>query len=109
MSQPHFDLNTLGTNTTNVTTSPIDLIPLGTQSPESTSMTGPTDFPDQNGKSHVPGDPDPDPSLSDSSSNKYNSPNDSSSSKSIKKKINKKEHLSGTQGTGRVRLIVKQF
>ena len=47
--------------------------------------TLPTDLPEQNGKLHVPGDPDPDPSSLDSSSNKYILPNDNNFSKSIKK------------------------
>ena len=55
---------------TNGTTSPIDSIPVGTKTSESKPLTSPTDFPEQNGKARVPGDPDPDPSSSDSSPNK---------------------------------------
>ena len=33
-------------------------------------LTKPKEFPEQNGKAHVPDDPDPYPSLSDSSSKK---------------------------------------
>ena len=98
MNRPPLDSNPLGTNTTNGTTSPRDSIPVGAKSPEPTpltltmdSPTLPTDFPDQNGKVHVPGDPDPDPSLSNSSSKKSNSLNDTNSSKSNKKKRDKKK------------------
>ena len=35
------------------------------------SPTLPIDLPEKNGRAHVTGDPDPDPSLSDSSSKKY--------------------------------------
>ena len=85
MSQPPLDLTPLGNKTTNGTTSPIDLIPVGTKTPEPTPPTLPNYFPEQNGKLHVSGDLDPDPSLSDSSSNKYNSLNETNSSKSNKK------------------------
>ena len=81
----------LGTNTTNVSTSPIDSIPAGTKTPEPTPLTRPTELPEQNGKVHVLGDPDPDPSLSDSSMRKYNLSNDSNSSKSKKNERDKKK------------------
>ena len=68
MSQPHLNLTPLGTNTTNGKTSPIHLIPVGTKTPEPMPLTRPTELPEQNGKAHVPGEPDPDPSSSDSSS-----------------------------------------
>ena len=48
-------------------------------------------LPEKNGKSHLPGDQDPDPTLSDSSSKKYNFLNDTNSSKSNKKKRDKKK------------------
>ena len=89
MSRPHLDFTTLGMNTTNGTTSPIDSIPVGTKTPEPTPLIQPTGLLDQNGKTHVPGDPDPDPSSSDSLSKKSNSLNDSNSSKLIKNKSNK--------------------
>ena len=80
MSQLPLDSTPFGTDTTNRKASPIDLIPLGTKTPEPMPQTRPTDSPTlatylakQNEKAHVPGDPDPDPSLSDSSSNKYDS------------------------------------
>ena len=38
--------------------------------PEPTPLTRPTEFPEQNGKVHITGDPDPDPSSSESSSKK---------------------------------------
>ena len=91
MSRPTFDSTPLGTNTTNGTTSPIDSIPVGTKTPEPTQLILPIEFPEQNGKAHVSGDPDPDPSLPDSSSKKYNSSNDSNSSKSKKNKRDKKK------------------
>ena len=47
--------------------SPIDSILFRTKIPEPTPLTRPTEFPEQNEKAHVPGDPDPDPSFSDSS------------------------------------------
>ena len=53
--------------------------------PEPTPLTVPTEFIEQKGKVHVPGDPDPDTSLPDSSPKKYNSSNDSSSIESKKK------------------------
>ena len=75
MSQLPLDLTPFGTDTTNRTSSPIDLIPVGTKTPEpmpqirpTDSPTLTTDLPKQNEKAHVPGDPDVDPSLSDSSS-----------------------------------------
>ena len=43
-------------------------------------------------KVQVPGDPDPDPSLSDSSSKKYNLSNDTNSIKSKKNKRDKKKN-----------------
>ena len=59
---------------------------LPTDSPELT-----TDFPEENGRANVPGDSDPDPSLSDSSSKKYTLSNDTNSSKSNRNKCNKKK------------------
>ena len=68
--------------------------------PEPTPRTRPLDFPTvptdllgQNIKAHVPGDLDPDPSLSDSSSKKSNFSNDINSSKSIKKKRDHKKNI----------------
>ena len=88
----------LGTNTTNGTTSPIGSIPVEKKTPKPMPLTPPkdlpappTDFPEQNGKAHIPGDPDTDPSLSDSSSNKSNSLKNSKFSKSIKKRSDKKK------------------
>ena len=78
----------LGTNMTNRKTSPIDLILVGTKIPDPTPLTQQTEFPEQN---NVPGEPDPEPSLSDSSSNKSNSSKDINYSKTIKKKSNKKK------------------
>ena len=67
MSRPPLDSTPLGTNTTNRTIPPIESFPVGTKLPEPTPLTPPTEFSEQNGKGHVPGDPDPDPSSSDSS------------------------------------------
>ena len=72
MSRPTLDSTPLGTNTANETTSPIDSIPVGIKMPESTPLTQPTKLTEQNGKSHVPGDPELDPSSSDSSPKKSN-------------------------------------
>ena len=91
MSRPTLDSTPLGTNTNNGTTTPIDLIPVETKSPYPMPLILTTYFPEQNGKLHVPGDPDPDASLSYSSCNKYNLLNDSNSSKSNKKKRDKKK------------------
>ena len=103
MSRPHLDLTLFGTNNTNGTTSSIDSIPVGTKTPEPKKKTRPTDLPtqpkyllEQQGKAHVSGDPDPDSSWSDSSPDKYNYSNDSSSSKSIKKKFNTKKTFGNT-------------
>ena len=70
MSQPILDSTPFGTNTTNRTTSPIDLIQVTTKMPETTPQTRPTDFPslptdlpEQNGKTNVPGGLDPYPLL----------------------------------------------
>ena len=97
-SRPSLDLNPFGANMTNRTTSPIDSITVATKTPEPTplarpmnSQTLPTDLPEQNGKVHVPGDPDPDPSSSDSSLNKPNFLNASNSIKSIKNKRDMKK------------------
>ena len=49
------------------------------------------ELPERNGKSYVPGDPDPDTSSSDSPLKKYNLSNDRNSSKSKKKKRDKKK------------------
>ena len=74
MSRPALDSTPFGTNTTNRTMSPIDLVPVGTKTPEPMPRTRPTDFPklptdlpEKNIIVCVPGDPDPDPSSSDSS------------------------------------------
>ena len=92
MSQSPLYSTPLGTNTTNGKTSPIDSIPGGTKTPEPTPLTRPTELSEQNVKLHVPGEPDPDPSSSDSPLNKYNSSKGSNSSKSIKNKSDKKKN-----------------
>ena len=63
MSRPLLDSIPLGTNMTNKETSPIDSITVETKTSEPTQLTQTKDFPEQNGKEHVLGDPDPDPSL----------------------------------------------
>ena len=73
--------------------SPIDLIPIRTKMTEPTPLTRPANFPDQNGKAHVPGDLDLDLSLSESLSNKSNFSKDSNSSVSNKKKRDKKKNF----------------
>ena len=72
MSRPPLDSIYFGTNTTNGIMSPIGSIPVGTKTPENIPQTLstylstlPTDLPEQNGKVHVPGDPDLYPSSSD--------------------------------------------
>ena len=70
MSLLNLVLTPIGTNTTNGKTSPIDSIPVRTKTPDPTPQTRPTEFLEQNGKLYVPGDPDPDPSLSYSSPKK---------------------------------------
>ena len=96
MSRPPLDSTHSCTNINNITTSPIESIPVRKKTPKPTPLTTPTDFPTlttdllgQNGKAYVPGDPDPDPLLSDSSLKKSNLSNDSNSSKLIKKEIDK--------------------
>ena len=91
MSQPNLNSTPLGTNKNNKTTSPIDSIPVITKMPEPTPLTRRTELSEQNGKAHVPGDPDPEKSLSELSSKKSNSSNDSKSNKSKKKKRDKKK------------------
>ena len=54
-------------------------------------LTRRTEIPEKNGKAHIPRKPDPDPSLSDSSSKIYNLPKDRSYSKQIKNKSDKKK------------------
>ena len=75
MGRPPLDSTPFGTNTTNRKRSPTDLIHVRKKALEPTPQTRPTDFPtlpmylpEQNGKAHVPGDPDPDPPSSYSSS-----------------------------------------
>ena len=58
MSRPTLDSTPLGTNTINLTTSPIASIPVGTKTPEPTPLTQPTEYPKQNKKVYVSGDPD---------------------------------------------------
>ena len=74
MSRPPLDSTPIGTDTTYGKTSPSDLIPVRTKSLKPMPLTLPTDSPalpmnfqEENGKSNVPGDLDPDPSFSDSS------------------------------------------
>ena len=67
MSQPTLDSTPIVKNTTNRTTSLMDSIKVGTKTPDPMPLTKPTEFPEKNGRAHVPNDPDPDPSLSDSS------------------------------------------
>ena len=81
---------------TNRTTSPSNLIPVETNLPSYTPLTLPTyspalptQFPEENGKENVTGDPDPDLTLPDSSK-KSNSLDDTNSSKPKKKKCHKK-------------------
>ena len=70
MSRPPLESTPIGTSTAKGTTLPSDLITVGTKSPEPTpltlttdSETLPTAFSNQNVKSHLPVDPDPDPEL----------------------------------------------
>ena len=70
MSQTTVDSTPIGTNTTNATMSPIESVPVRTKTTELTTLKRPTESPEQNGKAHVPHDPEPYPSLSDASSKK---------------------------------------
>ena len=70
MSQPTVDSTHLGTNTTDRTMLPIDSIPVGTKMTEPNPLELPT---------YLPGDPDLDPSLSDSSKKSNFSNNNNSS------------------------------
>ena len=88
MSQPPLDLTPIVTDTTNVTTSHLDLTPDGTKMPDHKPLTQPTDLSKCKETAHVLGDPESDPSLSYSSSNKYDSSNDSKYSKSKSKECN---------------------
>ena len=65
--------------------------------PEPTPLTRPTDFPEENGKSHIPGDPDLDPSSSDSSLKTFNSLNDRNSSKSKKRNAIRRKNVRKTR------------
>ena len=76
MSQPTLESTPFGMNTTNRTTPPIEWITVEKQMPYPTPLTRPNDFPtqqtdssEQKRKAHVTADPEPDPSLSESSSN----------------------------------------
>ena len=60
MSQPPLESPRFGTNTTNITTSPIDLIPVGRKTPDPTPQkhltnfsTQPTDYSKRKVKVHV--------------------------------------------------------
>ena len=97
------DSTPLDANTTNGTTSPINSITVRTKLPKPMPLTLPTDSPalpmnfqEENGKSNVPGDLDPDPSFSDSSK-KSNLLNEINSSKSKKKKRDKKKNIGKTR------------
>ena len=87
MNRSPLESTLLGTNTNNKTTSPIDSIPVRTKMPEPTPLTRPTELVEENGKSHVPGEPDQDPSSSNSSSNKSNLSKCGNYSKSTKNKL----------------------
>ena len=107
-SRPPLDSTTLGTNTTNRTMSPIDLITVGTKKAEPTQRTRPTDYPTLptnswkwKEKAHVPVDPESDSSSSDSSSGKSDLSDDKSSSKPKNKKLNKRKIVGNTRNTTR--------
>ena len=68
MSQPPLDSTPIGANTTNVTTSQLELTPIGTKTPEPAPLTQPMESSKRKVKAHVPEDPESDPSSSDSSS-----------------------------------------
>ena len=98
-SRPLFDLTTFGKNMTNGTKSPISSIPVGKKMLDPTSLTRPTYLPTlptesskRKGKAHIPEDPETDPSLSDSSSNKYNSLNVTNYSKPNQNKCDTKKN-----------------
>ena len=85
MSQPSLDSTTIGTNTTNITTSQLDSNHIGTRTQYPTPLTRPMDSSKRKGKLHVPEDPESDPSLSDSSSNESDLSDNSKYSKSKSK------------------------
>ena len=115
MIQPSLELTPFGANKTNGIMSPIDSIHVGTKMPELTPRTRPTDLPtlptyssEQNGKAHVPADPDPDPSLSDSSSNKSNFQMTQITVNQLKRNAMRRKP-SETQETGSFRLVVDRL
>ena len=105
LSCPPLDSMNIVMNTTNITTSPIDFIPIGEKTPEPTPRTRPTKFSTrptesstqptnsskQKGKAHVPADLESDPSLSDSSLRESYSLADSNYRKYKSKKLNTKK------------------
>ena len=62
MSLPPLGLTPIGTNTTNVTNSQLELTHIGTKTTYPTPLTRPMEFSKQKGKAHVPEDPESDPS-----------------------------------------------
>ena len=62
-----------------------------------TPITRPIYLLEQNRKVHIPGEPDPDPSTSDSSSKKYNSLKDINYSKSNKNKSIRRKSVVNTR------------
>ena len=100
MSWPPLELNTIGMNKTNITTSPIDLMTIVTKIPEpmprtrpTESLTRPIEYLKWKGKPHVPADPESDPWSSDSSSSKSDFLADSNYNKSKSKTLNKKKRF----------------
>ena len=91
MSQPPLDSTPIGTNTTNVTTSNLDLTHIGTKKSYSKTLTPPTDLSKRKEKAHVTENQDIYPSLSDSSLSKYDSYDDRKYSKSKSKILDKKK------------------
>ena len=98
IGQAPLESTPLGMNKNNGTTSPSYSIPIRKQLTKPTPLTIPTDspslptdFPEQDEKTNIPGVTDPDSSLSDSSSKKSNLSNDTNSSKSKKNKRDRKK------------------
>ena len=82
MSQPPLDTTPIGTNTTNIIMSHLELTPIGTKMPDHKPLTRPIDLSRRKGKTHVPEDQALDTSSSDSSSSESDSSDDSKYRKS---------------------------
>ena len=66
----HFTISPSQNGIEHFTISTIDLIPVGTKTPDPLPQTQPKELPEENGKGHIPDEPDPEKSSSDLSSKK---------------------------------------